>query len=165
MKTYIHIIIIICFLASCYGKEPRLNSGHEGKPIPSLNLMLTDSITNINAKDFSNGKPVVLIDISPYCPFCNAMMKDIIDENKRLTEIQFIFLSAFPIDDLKKISNKYQLTKYPNITIGRDYEGYFNKYYNSSGVPCIAIYGKNGLLKQVMMGKISTNLIKDIAFE
>jgi thiol-disulfide isomerase/thioredoxin len=107
----------------------------------------------------------VLIQFSPYCPYCRALTQSIIEDNKKLTDIQFILLSNFPISELKKYAAEYQLEKFTNITVARDYESYFGQYFKSPGVPCTAIYGKDRLLKQALMGKVSASLIKDISME
>jgi hypothetical protein len=158
-------IIVILILCGCFGKTPTLNTGHEGKAIPSMKLLLLDSATIIDTKTWMKGKAIVLIDISPYCPYCRALTQKIIDENKDLSEIQFVMLSQFPLTSLKSYTAEYKLNSYPNMTIARDYDGSFEKYFDSPGVPCLAIYGKDGLLKQVLMGKVNASLIKDIALE
>jgi hypothetical protein len=164
MKISIYIGIIFCF-CGCFGKKPNLVTGHEGKTMPAINLLLLDSNTYINTKTWAPKKTMVLIDFSPYCPYCHALTQNIIEHNKDLGDIQFILLSSFPISDLKKYCTEYQLEKYANVIVARDYVAYFGQYFKSPGVPCIAIYGKDRLLKQVLMGKVTANLIKDIALE
>lgn len=164
MKFITATIFVLC-LTACFGKRPTLETGHEGKPMPSLKLLLLDSSTILDTKDWMKGKPIVLIDISPYCPYCRALTQKIIDESKDLKDLQFILLSQFPLAALKSYTTEYKLKGYPNITVARDYDGSFGKYFDSPGVPCLAIYDKNRLLKQVLMGKVSTNMIKDIALE
>ncbi|THU39604.1 hypothetical protein FAM09_13975 [Niastella caeni] len=164
MKISILIFGLFC-LCACFGKRPTLDTGHEGKPIPSLKLLMLDSTTMIDTKTWRSGKPIVLIDISPYCPFCRAMTQKIIDENKYLSDIQFIMLSSFPLNDLKNYNTEYKLEGYSNITVARDYDASFAHYFGSPGVPCLAIYSKDRLLKQVLIGKVNASLIKDIALE
>lgn len=164
MKITISICAIVC-LCSCFGKSPSLDTGHEGKPIPSINLLLLDSATHIDTKTWRNERPIVLIDISPYCPYCRTMTQKIVDEHEYLKDIQFILLSSFPLTDLKNYEAEYKLKNYSNITIARDYDASFGHYFDSPGVPCIAIYGKDRLLKKVLMGKVNASLIKDIALE
>ena len=164
MKSSICIGITLLFWG-CFSKAPKLETEYEGKLMPAINLLLLDSSTNINTKTSSPGKALVLIDISPFCPFCRALTQSITDNNKELGDIQFILLSSFPISDLKKYYTEYHLEKYANIIVGQDYENYFGSYYKTPGVPCTAIYGKDRRLKQMFMGKVSANLIKDIAME
>lgn len=164
MKSIFFFFVFVC-LYGCFGKRPTLETGHEGKPLPSIKLLLLDSSTHIDTKTWRTGKPIVLIDFSPYCPYCRSLTQNIVDKHEDLKEIQFILLSSYPLMDLKNYTKEYTLKNYPNITIGRDYDATFGHYFDSPGVPCIAIYGKDRLLKQVLMGKVNASLIKDIAFE
>lgn len=64
---------------------------------------------------------------------------------------------------LKKYYDQYELNKYPNITVGRDYDSYFINYFKVTSVPFMAIYTKDKMLKQVLIGKIRPDIIKEIA--
>ena len=100
MKNSICFSLIIC-LCGCFSKAPKLETGHEGKTMPAINLLLLDSSTHINTKTWAAGKALVLIAFSPYCPYCRALTQNIIDDNKILVGVQFILLSDFPLSDLK----------------------------------------------------------------
>lgn len=163
-KSYI-VCLIACCVMACFGKRPTITTGHEGKAMPSINLLLTDSVSYLNTKNIPNGEPIVLFYFSPHCPYCRSLTKEIITNIKNLEDIHFYMLSNFPLSYIKDYKDEYQLDKYHNITVAQDYEIYFSTYFKAPGVPCIAIYGKERKLKQVVMGKVSTSLIKDIAFE
>lgn len=159
------LIAMILFIYGCFGKKPTMITGHEGKRMPSINLLSIDSSTQINVKEVTGHKPTVLFYFSPHCPYCRSMTTEIIHNIKSLMEINFCMLSNFPLDHLKSYSREYNLQNYSNIIIGQDYEVYFSNYFKAAAVPCLAIYNKDGILKGVFMGKVSINLIKDIAFE
>lgn len=165
MKTIAYILIIFFLTIGCFGKKPTLETGHEGKNMPSINLLLLDSTTHTNTKNISTNNPIVLVYFSPFCPYCKILTKEIINDIESLKEIEFIFLSDYPLSSLKGYNIDHHFKNYSNITIAYDYQKYFNQYYKSPGAPCIAIYGKDKKLKQVLIGAVSTNLIKDIAFE
>jgi thiol-disulfide isomerase/thioredoxin len=164
MKPALYIIVVF-FLTGCFGKKPSFKTGQEGKPLPAVDLLLPDSTSHLSTKNIPIGKPFVIIFFSPECPFCRALTNDIIDDMDELSNVQFYFLSTFPIKDIKAYYNEYHLQNYSNITVAWDYKIYFNKYFNAPGIPVTAIYGKDKKLKEVLMGKVSTNLIKDIALD
>jgi hypothetical protein len=164
MKPALYIIFVFCIIG-CFGKKPSFKTGQEGKPLPAVDLLLTDSTSHLNTKNIPVGKSFVVIYFSPQCPFCRALTNDIIDDMDNLSQIHFYFLSTFPINDIKKYCTQHELQNHPNITVAQDYGMYFNKYFNAPGIPVIAIYGKNKKLKEVLMGEVSTNLIKNIALE
>lgn len=162
---HITIIGLFCCLCSCYGKKSSFATEHEGKPIPTLDLIALDSTTHINTKTWGNGKAVILMDFSPFCSYSRAMTQNLVDDNTKVSDIQIILLSSFPIYELKNFSKEYQLGKYANVTLAWDKDGSFGKYFNTPGVPCIAIYGKDKKLREVLLGQVKASLIKDIAEE
>jgi len=163
MKQITLIFIITC-LAGCFGVEPQ-KTGKEGKPMPELNLLLTDSTTWLHTSKIPSGKPVALFFYSPYCPFCKAQTKEIIEEMDELKNIQFYFISNFPIQTVKEFKKVYQLEKYSNIITGIDTSHFVNDYFEAPGIPYLAIYGKDKKLNKTFLGKISGNQIKKVAEE
>jgi peroxiredoxin len=133
MKQLI-VIISMVFMASCFSKEPA-KSGKEGKPMPEFSLLAMDSITVIRSSEILKDKPSVLFYFSPYCPFCKAQTKDMIENMEELKDIQFYFISAFPFAALKEYQKSYQLAKYPNIIVARDSTDDLSRYFEITGVP------------------------------
>jgi thiol-disulfide isomerase/thioredoxin len=161
---YITILVLASCLAGCFGRKPE-KTGLEGKPMPAFNLLLMDSTTRINTSSFPSGEPIVMFFFSPYCPYCRAQTEDIIANMKSFTNIRFYMLTNLPLSQLKHYYNHYRLDKYPNIVVAQDYNSYFVNYFKVTGVPYMAIYSKDKQLKQVLIGKVGTDLIKDIVFE
>jgi thiol-disulfide isomerase/thioredoxin len=151
-------------IASCFGVSPQ-KTGKEGKPIPEFSLLLTDSTTWLNSRNIPTGKPIVLLYYSPYCPFCKALTQEIIEEMDELKNIQFYFISSFPMSTLKAYSKAYQLAKYPNIITGVDTSSVLHDYFDAPGIPYLAIYDKDKKLSQSFLGKISGNQIKKVSEE
>lgn len=158
----ISITFIIFIFAGCYGAEPQ-KTGMEGKPLPSVNLLLIDSTTWFNINDAPKGKPVALYYFNPHCPYCKAQTKEIIEDVDKLKGIQFYFITGFPFSEMKKYSNEYQLGKYPNITIGRDTASAIGEYFEIPGVPYMAIYNKEKKLNKTFLGKMYSSQIKKVA--
>jgi thiol-disulfide isomerase/thioredoxin len=163
MKRISIAFIIIC-LAGCFGAEPQ-KTGMEGKPLPGFNLLLPDSSTWINTSQASKGKPIALYYFNPYCPYCKAQTNEIIEDMDKLKGIQFYFITPYPFADMKKFWKEYQLGKYPNISIGIDTASAMGNYFEVTGVPYIAIYGKDQKLNNTFMGKIFSSQIKQVAEE
>jgi hypothetical protein len=163
MKSTAYLFLLIC-MASCYGKKPDV-TGKEGEPIPTFSLLLTDSTTSFDTRYIPDGKPVVLIYFSPYCPYSRAQIEEV---TKHITELKNINIYAFtsmPFSAMKAFYNNYHLDKYSNITCGNDSKSYFKSYFQIPGVPYIAIYGKDKKLKQSYVGLTEVRHIKEIAEE
>ncbi|NII25840.1 redoxin domain-containing protein [Pseudoflavitalea sp. X16] len=157
-------LIIISTMAGCFGADPQ-KTGLEGKPLPEFSLLLPDSATWFNSKNIPSGKPIAIFYFNPYCPYCKAQTTEIIEDMDKLKNIQFYFVTNYPLMDLKKFYNEYQLVKYPNITTGVDTGMVVNDYFEIAGVPYIAIYSKNKTLNKTFMGKIYSSQLKKVAEE
>lgn len=160
----ISILVIVALLAGCYGATPE-KTGLEGKPLPSFNLLLPDSATWVNTSKVPKGKSVTLFGFNPYCTYCRAQTKDIIDDMDELKDVQFYFITPYPYAHMKKYCKEYQLEKYPNIIIGTDTANAMGKYFEITAVPYLAIYNKEQKLNKVFMGKIPTSQLKNATEE
>lgn len=164
MKLISITILVLCIWA-CSDRKSTINTGKEGRPMPVFDMLLMDSISHINTNKIPTGKPTVVFLFSPNCPFCRAQTEDIINNINTVSNIQFYMISQLPFEQVQKYYNKYQFAKYPNITLAIDPTDYFGNFYKAPGVPYIAIYDKEKKLKKALIGKVKTNLIKEIAFE
>jgi hypothetical protein len=156
------ILFTIAFYA-CKDNKNTLKTGLEGKLMPRLNILLMDSTTRLNTSDIPKGKETILLFISPYCPYCKAQTEEIISHIKSLSDIDIYFLTTFPYESIKEFYNHYQLNKYSNITVGQNYDSNFPNYFKVKQIPYMAVYGKDKRLKQVFMGKVKANKLKDVS--
>lgn len=161
MKKLLVILLSIGILG-CAGNATVLITGMEGKPLPSFTLQLMDSLSRLNMDNIPKGKPVVLFLFNPNCPYCRAQTKELIANIKSFKDVQFYMLSSASFDLIQDYYKHYQIKEYPNITLGRDYENYFGNYYRAMGVPFIAIYDKDKLLKQALIGQVGIRRIKNL---
>jgi len=161
----VYIILVITSLLSCNNnnnKQPL--TGFEGSSLPGFNLLLADSTTYFNTNNIPSDKPIVLCLLSPHCPYSRAMITEIIDNANTLTGIRFYVLVNGSFKEFKDFYSNYKLNKYNNVIPGIDYTNYFTNHFKVEGVPYLVIYNKKKVFKQVMLGKVSVNLIKRIAF-
>ena len=162
---YILFLNLLSILLGCSNtSDSSLKTGLEGKTIPVFNMLLMDSSHQMNTGKIPAGKPVVFLLVSPFCPYCRALTKDIVDHMQSLDGIQFYVISSFPLDQIRGYYGEFKLDNYPNITVGQDYATVFQNYFKASAVPYVAIYGEEKKLRKVFVGKININLIKETAF-
>lgn len=164
MKSIIFYLILFVGVRGCFQNQPTVHTEMEGKPIPSFKLLSVDSTGQINTDNITS-YPIVLFYFSPNCPYCRAQTETIVKNIQSLKQIQFYFFSNFPLTPIRNFSEKYQLNKFENIVVGQDYENFFGDHFKTPGVPYMAVYGKNKLLKQVLIGTVNPSLLKDIAFQ
>lgn len=159
-------ISLLALLCACYSRNtPEYKTGLEGKSMPSIDLLMADSVTRFNTNSILPGKPTILFAFEPWCRYCRAQTKSIISHSKSLEGINIYMLCGSKYSDLKKYYDKYQLNKYPNIKVGIDYKFSFSKYFKSSNVPYMAFYDRGNKLKQVVIGKQYIKTIREIALQ
>jgi len=157
-------LIFLMSLTACYSSNPQ-KTGKEGKIMPNFEILLTDSTTKINTNNIPAGTPSVLLYFSPYCPYCKAQIKEIIEDIDKLKKINFFLISTFPATTLKAFTKNLGIDKYPNnIIVGMDLTHSIGDYFEIVGVPYMAIYGKDKkLIKTFLGGKLySSQIIKII---
>jgi thiol-disulfide isomerase/thioredoxin len=166
MKIYIYILFFLLFLSGC-STSPVLEAvktGKEGKTIPSISILLPDSLHYYNTKDIQAGKPTLVFYFSPGCPYCRLETRRIVNNMNKLKEIRFLFISnSFNL--LNKFYKEFDIEKHKNIILGFDIKHEVSRYYNykSSKVPFLAFYGKNNTLDQSFNGLMGIDQIRVVA--
>lgn len=163
MLKNILLLLTIVSLPGCFGHQPKVNTGLEGNPMPSFNLLLIDSATRLNTQNIPTGEPIILFYFSPECPYCKAQTETIVNNMQSMQNIRFYFFSSYPVSFVRQYAEQYQLNKFTNITVGQDYENYFGNYFKVEGIPYIVIYNKDKIMKQALIGSVGANIIKDIS--
>jgi len=80
-----------------------------------------------------------------------------------LTKIDFYFFSVEPLSRIKAFNNYYRLSKYSNITIGRDYAFFFPIHFKANSVPWVLIYDEKKKLERVYEGGLgSTSIVQAV---
>jgi hypothetical protein len=87
-------------------------------------------------------------------------MKEIIEDIDNFKDVQFYLITNYALTDMKHFCKEFQLSKYPNITVGRDTSYFFTNYLEITGVPFMAFYGKDKKLTKTFTGKIFGSQIK-----
>jgi thiol-disulfide isomerase/thioredoxin len=131
--------------------------------MPAFNLLLADSVTQLNTKDILTTRPIVLFYFSPYCPYCRAQIEEIIHKIDRVKDIQFYVFTSYSFKEMKHFYREYQIDKYPNIQMGIDQSNFFADYFEAPGLPYMAIYGKDKKLRKAFVGNVYSGQIKSAA--
>lgn len=150
---YLYQVSLLLILSACYNR-PVEKTGLEGKPMPSFTIQLIDSTQFLNTSQLEDGKPIVLVYLSPYCPYCRAQMQDMVDDMDKMTQFQFCLVTSYPLKDMAKFYNEYNLAKYPNIIAGKDTANFVINYFKTPWIPYTAIYSKDKKFEKSYSGKI-----------
>lgn len=158
-------VLLFAGISGCFNRQPALPTGLEGKPIPSFDLLLSDSTTHFNTNTIPTGKPVVFFFFQPWCPYCKAQTEAMLKHIQSVKNIHFYMLTTSSYSQFKQFCDRFELNKYQNITAGIDESWFFATYFQAKGVPYQAIYDRNRRLKRVLIGPSDINLIKEISIE
>ena len=162
MRFYLYISICV-LIASCFGTPPQ-KTGKEGQEIPDFNIILTNK-TVLHTRDLSKGKPIVLFYLTPYCPYCNQQTKEILGEMEQFSDVQFLFVTSYPLKEMEKFEKGYNLSKYSNITTGVDTAHFIHDYFPAEGVPYTAVYNKNKKLNKTFLGPLTVKQLSKVLNE
>lgn len=134
------------------------------KTIPNFSILdchsNTDSIW-IDNNTLPKDKPIVFIYFSPECSHCEFETEEIKKHMDSLKNATFVFVSYHPIEKIKAFYDKYNLSKYPNIIMGRDPKYYIPSFFRVEFTPFVAVYTPQGnFVKAYKQGADITELIK-----
>jgi len=160
-------ILLWCWLLSlisCFD-PPKVKVKLEGRPMPSFDLLLQDSVTRLNTDSIREGNPVILFYFNPDCPYCKAQITDILNHISIFKGVQFYLFTSYQYKDLEDFYKRYHLKDYPNITVAVDYSNFFSTHFPVDAVPYLAIYDKEKKLKRILVGNHNVDSIRQIASE
>jgi hypothetical protein len=150
------------FTALSASSTPR--TGMEGRLLPSLDLLLPDSVTHFNTANIPIGKPFIVIGFDPFCGHCQGETKDIIKNIQQLKDIPIYYVTPYPFWQMKSFYEHFKLEQYPNITMGMDFRNYFFSQFKSHTVPYTTIFDAQKRLKRVFIGQTDAkSLAKAVA--
>lgn len=128
-------------------------TGLEGRLIPSIPLLLTDSTTWLNTEDIPTGKPFIVMGFSPWCIHCQALTVDIKEHIKEFKDTRIYYITPDWFKNMKIFYGFYKLSQYPNFVMGRDSANLLFHFFNTNKTPLIAIFDAKKRLKKVIPGQ------------
>ena len=115
--------------------------------IPSFTVLQTDSVFT-NDKKIPNNKPVVIIYFSPECGHCQITADEFSKRMKEMRDIFFVWVSYYPLPEIKDFAKKFNLRQFNNIIIGRDPNYTIPSYFRVKFTPFMAVYNREHHLIQ-----------------
>lgn len=151
-KLFLHIVLL--FLPFLVFAQPGADTLPYRKypTLPAFNILLTDSTTVFNTFNVKEGKPTMLYYFSPDCDHCKQVAENMIKRIKELKDVQIYMFTMLSLKSAREFAEKLELGKYKNITVGKDNDWFFSKYYGSKYIPFIVIYDKDKKLVRSFEG-------------
>lgn len=173
--SFLVFVAILCIVTTSFAqvqKDPVLENKPQppGQPepqyklhpeLPAFNILLLDSATVFNTFDIPKGKPIVIMTFMPDCDHCQKLTEKLLKGMDTLKNIRFYLVSPMEIKDIKRFSEKYELSKYHNIVIGKDKDYFGPTFYQVRYVPFLALYDKDKQLIDVYEQTVEVKALAD----
>jgi thioredoxin-related protein len=124
--------------------------------VPAFTLLQPDS-SLLTRENITKNEASVIMYFSPLCEHCQHQMEDMLKRMEDLRQVQIIMATYQPMNELTDFIAKYELSKYPNIKLGRDTKYMLQPFYKIGGLPYLALYDKNGSLITHFEGNVSVD--------
>ena|ERR1035437_10803966 len=96
----------------------------------------------------------IFIVFNPDCEFCQHETIDLLKNITRFKNTQIVMVSYMSYDMLKQFYKRYQIANYPIITMGRDENFFFLKFFKIRILPSTFVYDKNGNFKKAFKQRV-----------
>jgi cytochrome oxidase Cu insertion factor (SCO1/SenC/PrrC family) len=149
--------VISFFLYKIMYKVQEKNSiSNRIKTIPDFDF------TALNNKEFKKvnlkpNMPTVFFYFNSECDFCQHETQSIRVAIDKFNDIQLIFVSTEPIEEIKMFSEQYNLNNKRNIVFLHDSTDSFSNQFNATSIPYILIYNKDKELIKKYNGQINAS--------
>lgn len=130
--------------------------------IPNVDLLLTDSQTVINTANAKKGKATVFFYFDPNCDHCQQETEDIIANKEILKNANFYFITLDTLSKARKFLNHYQLYKYPEIILAKDYMYKGMRTFKLKSIPTNFVYNKEHVIVKIFEGSMSVSDLRKV---
>ena len=161
MKKILLLLIILVKINSIYAQDfdtiPKYQK--DSSHLPSFTVLKVDS-TYTNDKKIPDNTPVVIIYFSPTCGHCQITADEFKGKMKDMKDIYFVWVSYYPLPEIREFAKKFSLQQFNNIIIGRDENYTIPSYFKVQYTPYMAIYNKeHHLIKTYGQGTDADTII------
>jgi peroxiredoxin len=150
----------------CLGVQPVEAQATDSLPlyqkfpfVPSFKLLKTDGTTFTTTDVLPKKKAAVIIVFSPTCGHCQHQAEEITSHMKQLGDASFLFVTNYPLADIKQFSDAFGLSRFPNIRLGQDTGMNLITFYKLRGLPGVFVYNKKGDFVQSFNTNVSAEEI------
>lgn len=160
-KTILIIVVIGVFsLLSYLGYNVISKFKEKNQIAKQLEVIPEFEFLTLEQKQFTKANlnrntNTIFIYFNSECDFCQHEAQSINDNLEKFKNVQFIFVSAEPIEIIKKFAEQYNLNNQPNITFLYDNLDTFSSRFDANSIPYILIYNKSQKLIKKNKGQLN----------
>ncbi|MCU0334701.1 MAG: redoxin domain-containing protein [Chitinophagaceae bacterium] len=122
--------------------------------VPSVSLLGLDGQKFSSAAVQPKGKVLVVVYFSPTCSHCIQFTEELTGRLKDFQQVQFLYVSAYPVTDIKNFAAVRGMLKMKNLRLANDPEFKLGSFYELKEIPGIFVYGTNGKLRRSFDSKV-----------
>jgi thioredoxin-related protein len=161
MIRYFFLSLFICSTVVCVGQTDSLQPPYKRFPtFPPVKLLESDSLTTFTKDDLPKKTAVLLMVFDPDCEHCKHETEELIKNIDEFKKIKIVMATTLPLQMMKTFEEKYRLSQYNNIVVGRDTYYFLPGFYHMKSFPYLAMYDKHGKLLSTFEG---TMKMEDLA--
>ena len=154
------LLIFIFGLATFLGYKVITKTQEKNAIVESIKTIPDFSFTTLSnnvftKKNLKSNLPTVFLYFNSECDLCHYEAQSINEDVSKFNDIQLVFVSTEPIEDIKTFSEKYNLNDRENIVFLNDAKDDFSKLFNATSIPFILIYDKERNLIKTHKGQLN----------
>ena len=146
-KIFFYLLVLSIIPAKAYLQESRdtLAPYLKSRAIPDFKILQLDSTTYYTRDSLPAKKPIVIIYFSTECNHCQYEAKQIAQHMDSLSYAYFVWIDYHhSINEIAAFGNKYGLSQFSNIKLGKEIGFKIIPYYRIEFTPFIAVYERLG---------------------
>ncbi|MBA4746742.1 MAG: redoxin domain-containing protein [Muricauda sp.] len=122
--------------------------------IPDFNFKTVNG-TSFTKKNLKSGTSTVFLYFNSECDFCQHEAKSIADDHHLIKNVQLVFISTEPMEQIINFSKVYALDKKASVIFVQDEAKRFTKIFQPSSIPFNLIYDKEQKLLKTQKGQLT----------
>ncbi len=156
MKKLLLLTGMLCCLFAARAQQDTALHPYQRFPnnVP-LKILLTDSTTTYTSDNLPKKKGIIIMLFSPDCEHCKKEIGEITASIDSFKQYHIVMVTPMPFERMKAFYAEYGLSKYPNITMGRDQNFTLPVYYGIRFFPYLAFYNKKHELLSTFEGNLT----------
>ena len=147
-------LFVLLFVSSaCFAQLDTMRPPYQRYPtVPSLLLILEDSVTKYTKADLPKNKPLLIMVFSPDCEHCKQEAKQIAARKEELQHIHIVMATPYPIYRMKEFAANSGLSEMKNVVMAKDHYYLLPPFFDIRNYPFMAFYSKKGDLITTLEG-------------
>lgn len=128
------------------------------KQIPNFSFTTLNNLP-FTEKELSINKATLFIYFNSECDYCNHEAEMVQQHAEKLKDIQVVFVSHEPLEDIKAFATKYKLLNHDTIYFLYDPKATFTTSFDVNTLPCLILYNKQRKLIEKFKGQVKMETI------